>query len=112
MQFLLIISHDDLFTPSKDLITAIHAWNQEMDAKGIRLHGNPLRPPSDATTVRVRAGKVALSDGPFTRSKDQICAYALIECASHQAAIDVAIGHPMASVAAIEVRPIWRELAA
>ena len=112
MQYLLIISHDELFTPSEALITAIHAWIQEMDAKGVRIDGKPLRPPGDATTVRVRDGKVALSKGPLTQSSDQMCAYELIECTDLQAALDAASAHPMASVAAIEVRPVWGELAA
>jgi hypothetical protein len=71
-----------------------------------------LRPPSDATTVRVRAGKVAFSKGPSTQSEEQMCAYELIECPDVSAALDVASTHPMASVATIEVRPIWSELAA
>lgn len=112
MQYLLIIGHDDLFTPSKALISAVQLWDQEMDAKGVRIEGKPLRPPSDAMTVRVREGKVALSKGPFTQSRDQICAYELIECPDLQTALDVASSHPMASAAVIEVRPVWEDLAA
>ena len=75
------------------------------------MYGNPLLPPSDATTVRVRKGKVVLTKGPFAKSKEKMCAYELIDCASHEEAMDVASRHPMAKVATIEVRPIWSQLA-
>jgi len=110
MQYLLIICHDDSFAPTETLVTEIIAWGKEMEDRGIVKYGNPLRPPSDATTVRVRDGNVVLKDGPFANSKEKMCAYTLIECASIQEAIDVASLHPMAKVATIEVRPIWDDL--
>ena len=111
MQYLLIISHDDSFTPTETLIKDIGAWIKKMERRGIRVYGNPLRPPDDAATVRVRGGKVVLTKGPFTKSKEKMCAYELIECSNLEEAIDVASQHPMAKAATIEVRPIWDELA-
>jgi hypothetical protein len=111
MQYLLIISHDDSFTPTETLLKDIVSWNKRMDRRGIRVYGNPLRPPADAMTVRVREGKVVLTSGPFAKSREKMCAYELIECASSEEAIDVASRHPMAKVATIEVRPIWNDLA-
>jgi hypothetical protein len=112
MQYLLIISHDDSFAPTDALIRDIGAWIKKMEGQGVRVYGNPLRPPGDATTVRVRRGKVVLTKGPFARSKEKMCAYELIECPSLEEAVDVASRHPMAKAATIEVRPIWTELAA
>jgi len=111
MQYLLIICHDDSFAPTETLVTEIVAWGKEMEDRGIAKYGNPLRPPSDATTVRVRDGNVVLKDGPFANSKEKMCAYVLIECAGLEEAINVASQHPMAKVATIEVRPIWDDLA-
>ena len=89
----------------------IGAWTKKMERRGVRVYGNALRPPGDATTVRVREGKVVLTKGPFAKSKEKMAAYKLIECASLQEAIDAASQHPMAKAATIEVRPIWSELA-
>ncbi len=110
MQFLLIICHDDDFRPTDTLLADIHAWISEMGGRGIRTYGNPLQPPSEATTVRVRNGKLRRTNGPFSNSKEKMCAYELIECASAEEAVDVASRHPMAKAATIEVRPIWNEL--
>jgi hypothetical protein len=111
MQYLFIICHDDLFVPTEDLVANIVAWDKEMDVIGIRVYGNPLRPPSDAATVRVRGSKVILTKGPFAKSKEKMCAYELVECSSFEEAVYVASQHPMAKAATIEVRPIWNELA-
>ena len=78
-----------------------------MDTRGVRKEGERLRPASDATTVRVRAEEVLLSDGPFAETKEQIAGYDLIECADLDEAIEVASKHPMARYGLIEVRPLW-----
>ena len=41
-----------------------------------------------------------------------MAAYELVECASLDAAVDLAATHPMAKDGTIEVRPVWEELAA
>ncbi len=110
MQFLLIICHDAAFAPTPALVADIGAWVKDMGSRGILKHGNPLRPPDDAMTVRVRGGKRAVTNGPFTDSAEKMAAYGLIECAGMQEAIDIAAGHPMARAATIEVRPVWSDL--
>lgn len=111
MQYLLIICHDGAFAPAPGLIEEILAWNDEMDERGVRIDGRPLRPPEDARTVRVRAGALQLTQGPFSASSEQICAYVLLECASLSEAVELASMHPMARAATIEVRPVWAEIA-
>jgi hypothetical protein len=110
MQYLLIICHDATFAPTPALVGEIGAWVKDMEGRGILKHSNPLRPPGEAMTVRVREGKRLVSPGPFSQSREKMAAYGLIECASPQEAIDVAASHPMARAATIEVRPVWSEL--
>ncbi len=110
MQYLLIIAHDDAFSPTDTLLADIGAWMREMGGRGIRVYGNPLRPPTEAKTVRVRRGKVTCIKGPFADTNEKMCAYELIECGSMEEAVHVASKHPMAKAATIEVRPIWSEL--
>jgi hypothetical protein len=110
MLYLLIICHDDAFFPSEGLVAEIHAWDRDMERRGVRRDGRPLRPPSDAVTVRVRGGSVIRTDGPFSDAPDQIAAYELVDCANLDAAVDLAATHPMAQAGTIEVRPAWEEL--
>jgi hypothetical protein len=106
MQYLLIICHDDSFTPTKALIREIVAWDKERKTGGIRKYGNPLRPPSNAITVPVRKGDVVLKNSPFAKSKQKMAVYELIQCASLEEAVDIGFTHPMTKAATIEVRPI------
>jgi hypothetical protein len=111
MQFLLIITHDDTFVPSQRLVEDIQAWDAEMDRRGIRLDGRPLRPAEDAVTVRVRDGAREVTAGPPAPGPAQTAAYELLECGSLEEAVEAAAAHPMAAAGTIEVRPVWQEIA-
>ena len=110
MLHLLIICHDDSFAPSEALVAAIQDWDLEMDRRGIRLDGRPLRPPADAVTVRVREGAPVTSAGPFAATAERMAAYELLDCADLEEAVRLASTHPMAAAGTIEVRPVWEEL--
>ena len=83
MQYLLFICTDAEPPPSpwSEMEPATN-WVEEMDRRGVRKLGNRLRPVEDATTVRVRGGKVLLTDGPFAETKEQIAGFDMIECRS------------------------------
>ena len=86
----------------------IFPWLDDVMARGIRLEGDRLRPPREAKTVLVRDGEVLISDGPFAETKEVICGYDVLECATIDEAVAVAAAHPVASFGKIEVRPFWR----
>lgn len=70
-----------------------------------------LQPVSTAATVRVRNGKVSVTDGPFAEAKEVIAGFYLIEADNLEEAIALAAKIPPARVGAIEIRPV-RQLAA
>ena len=82
-------------------------WLDDVIARGIRLHGDRLRPVEEARTVLVRDGEVLVSDGPFAETKEIICGYDMLECASLEEAVRVAAAHPVARFGKIEVREVW-----
>jgi len=59
-----------------------------------------------ATTVRVRNGKVSVTDGPFAETKEQLAGFYMIEAKDLNEAIQLASKIPPARVGGIEVRPI------
>ena len=87
--------------------TGSFPWLDDVIARGIRLDGDRLRPPSEARTVLVRDGEVLVSDGPFAETKEVICGYDVLECATLEEAVQVAAAHPVAAFGKIEVRPFW-----
>jgi hypothetical protein len=68
-----------------------------------------LQPVQTAVTVRVRNGKVSVSDGPFAETKEQLAGFYLIDARDLNDAVQIASRIPPARAGSIEVRPI-REL--
>jgi hypothetical protein len=65
-----------------------------------------LQSVQTATTVRVRNGKVSVTDGPFAETKEQLAGFYLVEAGDLNEAIQLASKIPPARVGSIEVRPI------
>ena len=77
---------------------------------GHHIAAEALQAVHTATTVRVRNGKVAVTDGPFAETKEQLAGFYLIDAADLNEAIQLAAKIPPARVGSVEVRPI-RDLA-
>lgn len=81
-------------------------FTQAIKRNGHFLGGNRLQPAATATTVRVRNGKVSVTDGPFAETKEQFGGYYVIEAHDLNEAIQVAAKIPGARFGCVEVRPI------
>ena len=68
--------------------------------------GDRLKPTSVATTVRVRNGQVATTDGPFAETREQLGGYYLVEAKDLDTALGIAARIPGAKTGSIEVRPV------
>jgi hypothetical protein len=80
-----------------------------LDASGVLVAAQALQPVETATTVRVRNGRVSVTDGPFAETKEQLAGFYLIEARDLNDAIQVAAKIPPAREGCVEVRPV-REL--
>jgi hypothetical protein len=83
------------------------AFQDEMEARGVLVARERLRPTSLATTVRVRDEGLVVADGPFAETKEQIAGFYIIDCEDLDAAIEIASRNPGAKHGTIEVRPVW-----
>lgn len=68
------------------------------------LAGEVLADVDTATTVRVRGGQVAVSDGPV--AGEPLGSFLLVDVDDLDAAIEVARAWPAASRGSVEVRPV------
>ena len=82
------------------------AFDEEIRASGHCIASEALQPVSTATTVRVRNGKVSVTDGPFAETKEFLAGFYMIEARDLNEAIQLAAKIPPAAVGSIEVRPI------
>ena len=117
MRYMLLMYRDETWWDAKpeQERTAIRQLaidtSEPLRSRGIVLAGDPLLPTATATTVRMRNGKPVTTDGPFAETKEQLGGYTIVEVASLDEAIAIAVDHPLVRVGghSIEVRPI-REL--
>ena len=82
-----------------------------ISAEGLRASGHmvaaeALQPVHTATTVRIRNGKVSVTDGPFAETKEQLAGFYLIEAVDLNQALQIAAKIPPARVGSVEVRPV------
>ncbi|MGA7871373.1 MAG: YciI family protein [Candidatus Binatus sp.] len=83
-------------------------FTQDLTKSGKNKGGAPLEPSATATTVRVRNGKTAVTDGPFAETKEQLGGYYLVEAKDLDEAISIAARIPGAKHGSIEVRPVMK----
>ena len=89
-----------------DMMADYGQFTQEAVAAGVFKAGDALMPVSDASSVQVRGGSTAVTDGPFAETKEVLGGYYLLECADLDEAIKWAAKIPTAKYGTIEVRPL------
>lgn len=67
---------------------------------------NALQSARMASTLRVRDGKLAVTDGPYAETREQLGGFFLVEARDRNEAIELASRWPSARLGSIEVRPI------
>jgi hypothetical protein len=82
------------------------ALMQELQKSGQYETCDALETVQNATTVRVRAGKTHVTDGPFAETKEQLGGYYIVEARDLDDAIAIAARIPDARMGSVEIRPI------
>ena len=105
MTYLMIVRVPEDAEPTPDEASP-EAWFEDVRNRGVHLAGHRLRPPSDATCVRVRAGETLVTHGPFAEVAEQIAGFDLLQVADLDEAVGVAAAHPVARFGALELREL------
>ena len=84
-------------------------YAEELRRTGALVAAEALQPVETATTLRVRNGRLSVTDGPFAETKEQIAGFYLIDARDLNEAIQMAAKIPPARDGSVEVRPV-REL--
>ncbi|MGH7875724.1 MAG: YciI family protein [Candidatus Binatia bacterium] len=78
----------------------------ELKSSGRLVSTEPLQSARTAATVRLRDGKLSITDGPFAETKETLGGFFVINATDLNDAIGVASKWPSARLGSIEVRPI------
>ena len=111
MKYLCLICAETVMEHMADADAASHfreyaEFTENIKESGHFLGANRLKPADTATTIRVRNGKVLVTDGPFAETKEQFGGYYLIEAANLDEAIRLASKIPGARLGCVELRPV------
>jgi len=95
--------------PSKELITAMGKYNQELVKAGIMLAGEGLKPSSQGKRVRFSESKRTVIDGPFPETKELIAGYWIWQVRSIEEAVEwlKRCPNPMPGESDVEIRPVF-----
>jgi len=82
------------------------AYDDTLRKRGNFIAAQALESVQASTTVRLRNGKVTVTDGPFAETNEQIGGFILIEAQDLNEAIQLAAKIPVIRHGGVEVRPI------
>lgn len=111
MKYLCLICSETVMEQMADADAERHfqeyaEFTESIKRSGHFAGGNRLKPASAATTIRMRDGKVLMTDGPFAETKEQFGGYYLIEATDLDEAIQLAAKIPGARFGCVELRPV------
>ena len=97
----------DASTVTEAMMEEIHALNREMIAAGVRKFACGISPAANAKTLRRQPdGRVVVSDGPYTETKEHIGGFWILEAAN----LDEALAWAKKAAIACDVPGEVREL--
>jgi len=112
MKFLMLVYADAALLealPAGEFDTRMRGCIRKADdlkAEGRLLASQQLEPPHTAKSMRTRAGRSTVIDGPFAETKEFLAGYNVIEAADMDEALRIAAEFPWAQTGCIEVRPV------
>ena len=81
------------------------AYDEKLMREGHFIAASALQGVSTASTIRVRDGRMSMTDGPFAETREVLAGFIFIEAANVDEARRIAADIPMARHGCIEVRP-------
>jgi hypothetical protein len=93
MRYMMFIKHTEDYRQEdvpQSLFDAMGEFVGEATKNGVMIDGAGLQPSARGHRVRLSRGKITVSDGPFTESKEIVGGYAVIEARSKEHALEIA----------------------
>jgi hypothetical protein len=93
MKYLMMIRSSEHYRSGaipQGLLDAMGKFVAESFASGVLKETGGLRPSAEGLRIRLRGGKLTVTDGPFTETREVIGGYAIVEVPSKKEALEVA----------------------
>ena len=86
----MVKSAEDIGPPPQALMDAIAKGGEQAARSGVLVMTGGLAPTAMSTRVRASRGKLTVTDGPFTETKEAVGGFAVLELSSKEEAIEQA----------------------
>lgn len=106
MQFMLIFSNKRGADIDESVYSEMGKFAGELAGEGKLRGGAPLHPEEQGARVRLSKGKVVVTDGPFTETKEVIGGFFMVEVKDKREAIATAKRCPHIKGGFVEVRRV------
>ncbi len=93
--------------PDAKILDQMTRFNEELAKAGVLLAAEGLHPSTKGSRLRYEGGKVAVTDGPFTETKELIAGFWLIQARSRDEAIAWMKKAPMGGGFTLELRQVF-----
>src|SRR5579864_1661895 len=93
--------------PSKDILTAMGKFNEELVKAGVMLSGEGLHPSSKGKRVKFSGARPIVIDGPFAETKELIAGFWIWQTKSLDEAVEWLKRSPFGGGAEIEIRQVF-----
>jgi hypothetical protein len=95
--------------PSREILTEMGKFNEELVKAGVMLAGEGLHPSSKGARVKFSGGKQTVIDGPFAEAKELVAGFWLWEVKSKEEAIEWVrrIPNPDQTDFEVEIRQVF-----
>ena len=93
MKYMTFVRHSESYReagPPKALMEAMGKFVDRLIKEGKFVDGGGLLPSKDGVRVRLARGKITVTDGPFSESKEVIGGWAILEAKSKEEAVRIA----------------------
>lgn len=89
------------------MVDTCFAYDDHLRADGHWAGGEALQPAETASTLSWKNGKVAIKDGPYAETKEQIGGILVLEARDMNHAVELMAQHPALKFGSIfEIRPV------
>ena len=112
MKYLCLVYHEqsrlEALSPTgmDELVADCVAFVGDLEQGGHHIMSAGLQTVPTAATVRMRGGKLSVTDGPFAETKEFLSGFLMIQARDLNEAIQLAGKFPGASIGSVEVRPV------
>ncbi|MDQ1406251.1 MAG: hypothetical protein QOG55_1880 [Acidobacteriaceae bacterium] len=93
--------------PSRELLTTMGKFNEELVKAGVMLDGNGLHASSKGKRVKFSGTQRTVTDGPFAETKELIAGYWLWQVKSIEEAVEWLKRAPFDGGTEVEIRPAF-----